>query len=69
MGTGRNNRNGSYSMCGVDYNQYSFSGILDDIEAAFDVIDKEQQQQKTIQEDLLQEPSPGTFPLMHILLP
>ena len=50
MGTGRNNRNGSYSMCGVDYNQYSFSGILDDIEAAFDAIDKEQQQ-KTIQED------------------
>jgi len=28
-----------------------------------------EQQQKTIQEDLLQEPSPGTFPLMHILLP
>ena len=54
MGTGRNNRNGSYSMCGVDYNQYSFSGILDDIEAAFDVIDKEQQQ-KTIQEDPPQE--------------
>lgn len=44
-------------MCSVDYNQYSFSGILDDIEAAFDAIDKEQQQQKTIhKEDPPQEP-------------
>jgi hypothetical protein len=41
-------------MCGLDYNQYSFSGILDDIEAAFDAIDREQQQ-KTIQ-DPPQEP-------------
>ena len=42
-------------MCGVDYNQYSFSGILDDIEAAFDAIDREQQQ--TIhKEDPPQEP-------------
>lgn len=43
-------------MCGVDYNQYPLSEILDDIERALDSIE-EVQQQKTIQEDPPQAPS------------